>query len=83
MSIDLLFARLVHPLNKEISEAVKEDEILRDMDDKSVRCINGYRVADQILNLVPNQEAFRETLRFAPRASDIKSFRVVYIASRF
>jgi len=65
VSIDLLFARLVRQLEPGSDlEAVKEDEILKDMDEKSVRCINGYRVADQILNLVPNQEAFRETLRF-------------------
>lgn len=65
VSIDLLFARLVRPLEPGSDlEAVKDDEILKDMDDKSVRCINGYRVADQILSLVPNQEAFRETLRF-------------------
>ncbi|CAJ1418515.1 unnamed protein product [Effrenium voratum] len=66
VSIDLLFARLVRTLEdgKDVEEAVKDDEILRDMDDKSVRCINGYRVADKILSLVPNQENFRETLRF-------------------
>ncbi|CAK9043319.1 unnamed protein product [Durusdinium trenchii] len=66
VSIDLLFARLVRPLEegKDVEDLVKDDEILREMDDKSVRCINGYRVADKILNLVPNQEAFRETLRF-------------------
>eukprot|EP00933_Yihiella_yeosuensis_P011945 TRINITY_DN119855_c0_g1_i1.p1 TRINITY_DN119855_c0_g1~~TRINITY_DN119855_c0_g1_i1.p1 ORF type:complete len:343 (-),score=34.64 TRINITY_DN119855_c0_g1_i1:88-1116(-) len=34
------------------------------MDEKSVRCMNGFRVADQILQLVPNQETFRRTLRF-------------------
>ncbi|CAE7248496.1 PAP1, partial [Symbiodinium necroappetens] len=66
VSIDLLFARLVRSLDdgKDLEEAVKDDEVLRDMDDKSVRCINGYRVADRILQLVPNQDAFRETLRF-------------------
>jgi len=66
VSIDLLFARLVKPLEdgQNPEEAAKEDEVLRNMDDKSVRCMNGYRVADQILQLVPNKETFRQTLRF-------------------
>merc|ERR1719502_1117487 len=34
------------------------------MDEPSVRCMNGFRVADQILKLVPNEETFRRTLRF-------------------
>lgn len=65
VSIDLLFARLTKPLegiNPE--EVVKDDEVVKYMDDKSVRCMNGYRVADQILQLVPNRESFRQTLRF-------------------
>jgi len=66
VSIDLLFARLVKPLEdgQNPEEAVREDEVLKSMDDKSVRCMNGYRVADQILQLVPNRESFRQTLRF-------------------
>jgi len=66
VSIDLLFAQLMKPFEEgqKPEEAVKEDEILKNMDDKSVRCMNGYRVADQILQLVPNPEAFRQTLRF-------------------
>eukprot|EP00933_Yihiella_yeosuensis_P021355 TRINITY_DN16903_c0_g1_i1.p1 TRINITY_DN16903_c0_g1~~TRINITY_DN16903_c0_g1_i1.p1 ORF type:complete len:505 (+),score=82.72 TRINITY_DN16903_c0_g1_i1:132-1517(+) len=66
VSIDMLFAGLVKPLaeGEDVEKAVKDDEVLKGMDEKSVRCINGYRVADQILQLVPNQEAFRQTLRF-------------------
>ncbi|CAK8994892.1 unnamed protein product [Durusdinium trenchii] len=63
--IDLLFARLARPPEAEVAEEVaKEDEVLKNMDEKSVRCLNGFRVADQILKLVPNQETFRRTLRF-------------------
>lgn len=55
--IDLLFARLARPPEAEVAEEVaKEDEVLKNMDEKSVRCLNGFRVADQILKLVPNQE---------------------------
>eukprot|EP00928_Gymnodinium_smaydae_P063411 TRINITY_DN4698_c0_g1_i1.p1 TRINITY_DN4698_c0_g1~~TRINITY_DN4698_c0_g1_i1.p1 ORF type:complete len:528 (-),score=131.66 TRINITY_DN4698_c0_g1_i1:84-1667(-) len=66
VSIDLLFARLARPLDAEQSQedALKEDDVLRGMDEKSTRCLNGYRVSDMILQLVPNQEAFRQTLRF-------------------
>jgi len=61
--IDLLFARLVRLLaeGENPEEVVKEDEVLKNMDEKSVRCMNGFRVADQILKLVPNQETFRRT----------------------
>eukprot|EP00931_Biecheleriopsis_adriatica_P106722 TRINITY_DN81103_c0_g1_i1.p1 TRINITY_DN81103_c0_g1~~TRINITY_DN81103_c0_g1_i1.p1 ORF type:complete len:549 (+),score=89.98 TRINITY_DN81103_c0_g1_i1:43-1647(+) len=64
--IDLLFARLARPIaeSESAEEVVKEDKMLRNMDEKSVRCMNGFRVADQILQLVPNQETFRRTLRF-------------------
>lgn len=66
VSIDLLFARLVQALEdgQRPEEAASKDEVLKSMDDKSVRCMNGYRVADQILQLVPNRESFRQTLRF-------------------
>lgn len=64
--IDILFARLAKPLEsgQTLEEATKEDDILRNMDDKSVRCLNGYRVAEMMLQLVPNAQTFRETLRF-------------------
>merc|ERR1719487_3055950 len=65
VSIDLLFARLAKPLEgNNHEEMVKDDEVVKPMDEKSVRCMNGYRVADQILQLVPNRESFRQTLRF-------------------
>jgi len=66
VGIDLLFARLAKPLEEgqSLEEALKDDQILKDMDDRSIRCINCYRVADQILQLVPNQDTFRSTLRF-------------------
>jgi len=62
----LLIALLARPIygTESAEEVVKEDEALKDMDEKSVRCMNGFRVADQILQLVPNQETFRRTLRF-------------------
>lgn len=66
VSIDLMIAKMIRPLHEieNLDEVAKDDELLRNMDEKSVRCMNGYRVADQILQLVPNQETFRKTLRF-------------------
>jgi len=64
--IDLLFARLAQalPPGGDPEEEAKDDAVLSNMDEKSVRCMNGFRVADQILQLVPNQDTFRQTLRF-------------------
>lgn len=64
--VDLLFARLAAPISPEADaeEVIKDDGVLRNMDEKSVRSVNGFRVAVQILKLVPNQDTFRQTLRF-------------------
>jgi poly(A) polymerase len=58
----MLFARLS---NSTIADDLdlKDDTILRDLDEKCVRSLNGCRVTDEILNLVPNVETFRLTLR--------------------
>ena len=60
--MDMLFARLS---NSTIADDLdlKDDSILRDLDEKCVRSLNGCRVTDEILNLVPNVETFRLTLR--------------------
>ncbi|OUC42591.1 Poly(A) polymerase central domain protein [Trichinella nativa] len=60
--LDMVFARLAL---KEVPENQKldDDELLRNLDVKCIRSLNGCRVTDEILNLVPNKETFRLTLR--------------------
>lgn len=62
VEIDLLFARLSL---KEIPDDfdLRDDNLLKNLDPRSVRSLNGCRVTDEILALVPNIENFRLALR--------------------
>lgn len=42
---------------------LKDDMLLKNLDQKCVRSLNGCRVTDEILRLVPNIENFRLALR--------------------
>eukprot|EP00931_Biecheleriopsis_adriatica_P055391 TRINITY_DN32741_c0_g1_i1.p1 TRINITY_DN32741_c0_g1~~TRINITY_DN32741_c0_g1_i1.p1 ORF type:complete len:686 (-),score=149.02 TRINITY_DN32741_c0_g1_i1:41-1867(-) len=63
IEIDLLFARLSLTQIPEDLESLNDDNLLKNLDDKTVRSLNGCRVADHILTLVPDAEKFRDTLR--------------------
>jgi len=60
--VDMLLARLQTPtipphLN------IYDDRLLRGLDDRSVRSLNGCRVTDAVFRLVPDAQNFRTTLR--------------------
>lgn len=62
ISIDLLYGQLALftvPEDLDLSQ----ESILQNVDEWTVRSLNGCRVTDQILRLVPNVKNFRTTLR--------------------
>ncbi|GAB1603652.1 poly(A) polymerase beta-like isoform X1 [Argonauta hians] len=62
IELDMLFSRLALP---QIPDDVNlcDESLLKNLHQKCVRSLNGCRVTDEILHLVPNKEAFRMTLR--------------------
>ncbi|KAH7887389.1 poly-A polymerase [Phlebopus sp. FC_14] len=43
--------------------SLKDDNLLRNLDERCVRSLNGSRVNDEILRLVPNVQVYRDSLR--------------------
>ncbi|KAJ5331823.1 Poly(A) polymerase pla1 [Penicillium atrosanguineum] len=62
ISIDLIFGRLIIP-SVPMNLDLKNNDYLRGLDEKEVRSLNGTRVTDEILELVPQQKTFRLALR--------------------
>lgn len=61
IEIDLLFATLaLASIPEDIN--LSDINILRNLDEKSVRSLNGPRVADELLRLVPNVQVYRNAL---------------------
>jgi len=60
--LDFLMARLaLSSVPQNLS--LKDDNLLRNLDERCVRSLNGSRVIDEILRLVPNVQVFRDALR--------------------
>jgi len=62
VEMDLLFARLSLPVINDTVDLL-DSQNLANMDDKSIVSLNGYRVTEMILRLVPSVESFRAVLR--------------------
>lgn len=62
ISIDLIFTRLAIPSVPENID-LKNTSLLRGLDETDLRSINGTRVADEMLSLVPQPKSFRHALR--------------------
>lgn len=60
--IDMTFARLQLPVVRE-NLSLLNDSLLRSMDEKCIVSLNGSRVTDAMLNLVPCVEVFHTVLR--------------------
>lgn len=62
IELDILFSTLALrtiPLDQELGDS----NLLRGLDQQSIRSLNGCRVTDDILHLVPNHDSFRLALR--------------------
>lgn len=62
IEVDLLFARLALPSIPEDLE-LNDSMLLKNLDQRCVRSLNGCRVTDEILRSVPDKDNFRITLR--------------------
>ncbi|WFD25203.1 polynucleotide adenylyltransferase [Malassezia nana] len=60
--IDFLFARIALPRIDD-SLDLRDDNLLKNLDEREVRSLGGSRVTDEILRLVPNVKVFRLALR--------------------
>ena len=74
----MLFARLASQIIPE-SQDLGEADLLKNLDQKCVRSLNGCRVTDEILRLVPNRESFRMTLRAIKLWAKRKNFSCIYV----
>ncbi|KAI5123418.1 hypothetical protein M0805_006123 [Coniferiporia weirii] len=62
IAIDFLVARLALPTIPD-DLSLRDDNLLKNLDERCIRSLNGSRVTDEILRLVPNVAVFRDALR--------------------
>jgi poly(A) polymerase len=63
ISIDLIFSRLAVVSQVPKTLSLQDSSLLRGLDDTDLRSLNGTRVTDAILDLVPQKAIFRTALR--------------------
>ncbi|APA10629.1 hypothetical protein SS1G_12538 [Sclerotinia sclerotiorum 1980 UF-70] len=63
ISIDLIFARIDTLTQVPRTLTLKDDNLLTGLDDAGLRSVNGTRVTDDIMDLVPEKAVFRNALR--------------------
>jgi poly(A) polymerase len=65
ISIDLIFSKIatLKQLPSDPKWNLNDNNLLRGLDEAELRSVNGTRVADDIINLVPEPATFRLTLR--------------------
>jgi poly(A) polymerase len=64
ISIDLIFSRVIMTqIPSEKDWNLKDTNLLRGLDEAELRSLNGTRVTDEIIQLVPEQRTFRDALR--------------------
>lgn len=63
ISIDLIFSRLASASTIPKNLSLQDSSLLRGLDETELRCLNGTRVTDEILELVPQKAIFRTALR--------------------
>ncbi|KAG6005508.1 hypothetical protein E4U21_007902 [Claviceps maximensis] len=63
ISIDLIFSRVIQKQLAPEFQDLKDSGLLRGLDEAELRSLNGTRVTDEILALVPEQSTFKLALR--------------------
>ncbi|KAK5988759.1 Poly(A) polymerase pla1 [Cladobotryum mycophilum] len=63
ISIDLIFSRIIQKQIAPDFENLKDSGLLRGLDEAELRSLNGTRVTDEILSLVPEKSTFKLALR--------------------
>ncbi|KAG5922639.1 hypothetical protein E4U61_004757 [Claviceps capensis] len=63
ISIDLIFSRVIQKQLSPEFRDLRDSGLLRGLDEKELRSLNGTRVTDEILTLVPEQSTFKLALR--------------------
>ncbi|KAF7561886.1 hypothetical protein G7046_g2261 [Stylonectria norvegica] len=63
ISIDLIFSRIIQKQISADFNSLQDSGLLRGLDEAELRSLNGTRVTDEIISLVPEQKIFKNALR--------------------